>query len=162
MDFAQSFLDRHLRTRNAQLAKLDLLADRLGTNEQAQETFFKACKQFFEYSCKKLHCFLDLRDYVHRLDSDHQNAFRLHVVKYAKITDEDKLVKVETLLILSFGFNMNCIGWSTLQYCVRNQCFEVRILFRHLHRGRSECQEDHSRLHLPMRPDVPTVPRAST
>ncbi|PGH07686.1 hypothetical protein GX51_01695 [Blastomyces parvus] len=77
-DFIEAYIKMQPKSRNAQLAALDLTEQRITMNELPLETLLPACKEYFDRNCTKLYCFHDLRKYLIKLDRSMQKEFQIY------------------------------------------------------------------------------------
>jgi N-terminal acetyltransferase B complex non-catalytic subunit len=67
------------KSRNAQLARLDLVFSSSQSGAVKQEELLLACQAYFDHAKNKLYCFGDLLDYLPALSKDSIRSF----VEYA-------------------------------------------------------------------------------
>ncbi|PGH03515.1 hypothetical protein AJ79_07350 [Helicocarpus griseus UAMH5409] len=91
-DFITNYIKRQPKSRNAQLASLDLTENRISTNELAPKDLLSACKEYFDRNSSKLYCFHDLRKYLIKFDRSMQDEFQVHVSQkvVANQTEDDQ------------------------------------------------------------------------
>ncbi|EEH47984.2 uncharacterized protein PADG_04068 [Paracoccidioides brasiliensis Pb18] len=77
--FIEDYIERRPKSRNAQLAGLDLVEQRIATQEFSMGDLLSACKKYFDRNSNKLYCFHDLRKYLIKLDLSMQDEFQAHV-----------------------------------------------------------------------------------
>lgn len=77
--FISEFIVSQPKSRNAQLARLDLTHSSYQSGAVKREDLLSGCKSYFDHSKNKLYCFGDLLSYLPSLDKDSIEAF----VKYA-------------------------------------------------------------------------------
>lgn len=77
--FISEFIESQPKSRNAQLARLDLTHSSFQSGALKQEDLLSGCQSYFDHSKNKLYCFGDLLSYLPSLDKDSISAF----VKYA-------------------------------------------------------------------------------
>ncbi|OJD18717.1 hypothetical protein AJ78_01254 [Emergomyces pasteurianus Ep9510] len=78
-DFITEYIKKQPKSRNAQLAALDLTELRIATKELFPRGLLSACKEYFDRNCTKLYCFHDLCKYLLRLDHSMQSEFQVYV-----------------------------------------------------------------------------------
>ncbi|KAK2753596.1 hypothetical protein FQN54_007373 [Arachnomyces sp. PD_36] len=84
-DFIQDFIRRQPRSRNAQLASLDLTQYQVTNGSQTKEDLLAACQTYFDANCNKLYCFDDLQKYLADFDSETLGAFHKHISNNEKV-----------------------------------------------------------------------------
>ncbi|PYI06608.1 hypothetical protein BO78DRAFT_343164 [Aspergillus sclerotiicarbonarius CBS 121057] len=84
----QKFLDDFIaaapKSRNAQLARLDLVHWSFQSGNLKSDDLISACQEYFDHNKHKLYCFGDLRSYVPALDKPFLLKFVEHVSKGAE------------------------------------------------------------------------------
>ncbi|PGH30405.1 hypothetical protein GX50_06841 [[Emmonsia] crescens] len=78
-DFIAAYIKRQPKSRNAQVAALDLMEHRIATKELSLRDLLLACKEYFDRNCTKLYCFHDLCKYLIKLDRSMQDEFQVYV-----------------------------------------------------------------------------------
>ncbi|KAL2852865.1 N-acetyltransferase B complex non catalytic subunit-domain-containing protein [Aspergillus pseudoustus] len=82
--FIAEFIAAQPKSRNAQLAHLDLTHSAFQSGSVSQEDLLSACQAYFIHSKNKLYCFSDLLAYLPSLDKDAILAFADHAAKAAE------------------------------------------------------------------------------
>ncbi|KAK2788459.1 hypothetical protein FQN53_003605 [Emmonsiellopsis sp. PD_33] len=93
--FIADYIKRQSKSRNAQLASLDLTEQRITAKELSSSDILSACKDYFDRNSTKLYCFHDLRKYLSKLDQTLQGEFLNYVaekVVAGQIEDDKKEV----------------------------------------------------------------------
>src|SRR5215471_6265223 len=67
-DFIDNYVKRQPKSRNAQLASLDLVQHRVDSRYLTPEDLLSACKVYFDCNSNRLYCFHDLQRYLVKLD----------------------------------------------------------------------------------------------
>lgn len=88
LDFIQKFIDFQPKSRNAQLARLDLIHWDFLSGNLKDEELFAACQEYLDRNKTKLYCFADLIKYLAVLNK----AFLGRIIEYAKTQVDDKEV----------------------------------------------------------------------
>lgn len=86
-DFLQDFIRRQPRSRNAQLANLDLIQHRITIGDQTSADLLSACQTYFDTNCSKLYCFEDLQKYLVTFDTETSTAFHKHASNNEKVRE---------------------------------------------------------------------------
>lgn len=74
-DFISDFIASQPKSRNAQLARLDLTLFSFRSGELKQEEMLSRCQAYFDHSKNKLYCFGDLLSYLSSLDKESISKF---------------------------------------------------------------------------------------
>ncbi|KAL3437638.1 N-acetyltransferase B complex non catalytic subunit-domain-containing protein [Aspergillus tetrazonus] len=74
-DFIDKFIMAQPKSRNAQLARLDLVFSSFQSGAVKQEDLLLACQVYFDHAKNKLYCFGDLLDYLPSLSKDSIKTF---------------------------------------------------------------------------------------
>ncbi|KAJ9191343.1 hypothetical protein DTO021D3_2592 [Paecilomyces variotii] len=82
--FVEEFIQRQPKSRNAQLASLDLSYRRFQSGGKTSADLLSACQTYFDRNRKKLYCFADLKKYLVAVDKDSLNKFLDHVSQNVK------------------------------------------------------------------------------
>ncbi|OAX82256.1 hypothetical protein ACJ72_03393 [Emergomyces africanus] len=78
-DFITAYIKKQPKSRNAQLAALDLTEQRIATKELSLGDLLSACKEYIDRNCTKLYCFHDLCKYLIKLDRSMQDDFQVYI-----------------------------------------------------------------------------------
>ncbi|OAT05409.1 cytoskeleton organization protein [Blastomyces gilchristii SLH14081] len=119
-DFIAAYIKRQPKSRNAQLAALDLTEQRITMNELPLEDLLPACKEYFNRNCTKLYCFHDLRKYLIKLDRSMQDEFQIYASQKVvadqsaddqkQVTDPFKGVAAINALKFEYCFQLSLKG----------------------------------------------------
>ena len=74
-EFIADYVTRQPKSRNAQLASLEVIQHRVSTKNLTTTELLSECKIYFDRNSNKLYCFHDLRRYLATLDSNIQEEF---------------------------------------------------------------------------------------
>lgn len=77
--FIEEFIERQPKSRNAQLARLDMVHWRVQSGAQTADDLLSACQLYFDRSSNRLYCFEDLQKYLVALGKDLVSKFLDHV-----------------------------------------------------------------------------------
>ncbi|KAL1987664.1 hypothetical protein VTN96DRAFT_2905 [Rasamsonia emersonii] len=89
-EFVEEFIQRFPKSRNAQLALLDLTLWKIQTGVLTAADLLSACKAYYDRNSNKLYCFGDLRKYVVNLGKDDISDFVDHVLQKADSLSSEK------------------------------------------------------------------------
>ncbi|QSS56289.1 cytoskeleton organization protein [Histoplasma capsulatum var. duboisii H88] len=78
-EFIAAYIKRQPKSRNAQLAALDLTEQLITIKELSPGDLLAKCREYFDRNCTKLYCFHDLCKYLIKLDRSMQDEFQFHV-----------------------------------------------------------------------------------
>ncbi|KAG5290159.1 cytoskeleton organization protein [Histoplasma ohiense] len=78
-EFIAAYIKRQPKSRNAQLAALDLTEQLIAIKELSPGDLLAKCREYFDSNCTKLYCFHDLCKYLIKLDRSMQDEFQFHV-----------------------------------------------------------------------------------
>lgn len=73
------YVSKRPKSRNAQLARLDLVARMMAGKHSTTASLLATCKAYFDNNKTKLYCFHDLREYLPALDDSLRGEFYSHV-----------------------------------------------------------------------------------
>ncbi|KAL2215610.1 cytoskeleton organization protein [Thermoascus aurantiacus ATCC 26904] len=77
--FIEEFIERQPKSRNAQLARLDMVHWRVQSGAQTADDLLSACQLYFDRNSNRLYCFEDLQKYLVALGKDLVSKFLDHV-----------------------------------------------------------------------------------
>lgn len=87
LKFIDNFLDAVPKSRNAQLARLDLIHSGVVAGALKTEDLVSTCQEYFDSNKNKLYCFSDLQPYLAALDKEAVSKF----VEYASKCQEENV-----------------------------------------------------------------------
>ncbi|KAA8649097.1 hypothetical protein EYZ11_000689 [Aspergillus tanneri] len=102
-NFISKFIEHQPKSRNAQLARLDLTHFSFQSGNLNADDLISACQGYFDYNKDKLYCFGDLRDYLSALDRDSVSRFVEYSAK-AQGEADAKNKGVSTINALKFEY----------------------------------------------------------
>ncbi|KAL5003894.1 N-acetyltransferase B complex non catalytic subunit-domain-containing protein [Aspergillus recurvatus] len=106
-DFITKFIAAQPKSRNAQLARLDLTYSSFQSGALKQEDLLSGCQAYFDHAKNKLYCFGDLSHYLPSLDKDSAITFVEYASKASTQNEETgpfKGVAVINALKLEYCF----------------------------------------------------------
>ncbi|KAL4921271.1 N-acetyltransferase B complex non catalytic subunit-domain-containing protein [Aspergillus aurantiobrunneus] len=109
-NFISEFIASQPKSRNAQLARLDLTHSNFQSGALKQEDLLSGCQAYFDHSKNKLYCFGDLLSYLPSLNKDAISAFVDHASRTSIQSEETgpfKGVAVINALKLEYCFLMS-------------------------------------------------------
>ncbi|KAL1958769.1 hypothetical protein VTO42DRAFT_3888 [Malbranchea cinnamomea] len=116
-DFISEYIDKCPMSRNAQLARLDLVQSQVSAGSLDSDSLLSACKDYFDRNGSKVYCFHDLRKYISTLDPSLQEAFQQHLsqcetLKYgeSKVDDPSALITIINVLKFEYCFQLSGNG----------------------------------------------------
>ncbi|KAI1942769.1 hypothetical protein LOZ66_001176 [Ophidiomyces ophidiicola] len=86
-DFIDTYISKRPKSRNAQLARLDLISLEILGNKETPTNLLAGCKAYFDRNKNKLYCFHDIRSYLGKLDESLQKDFHTYVLQHVCIKD---------------------------------------------------------------------------
>lgn len=87
-NFIKEFLNAVAKSRNAQLAHLDLIHWAVQSGNLTKDDLYSACQEYFERNKNKLHCFGDLQKYLSGLEKDDLSKFVEYTLKTHEIESD--------------------------------------------------------------------------
>lgn len=83
-NFVKEFIKSEPKSRNAQLAYLDIVHYAVQTGSLTKEDLYTACQEYFDRNKNKLHCYRDLHLYLVDLETDQTSKLVEYVLKNQK------------------------------------------------------------------------------
>ncbi|GES62553.1 cytoskeleton organization protein [Aspergillus terreus] len=141
--FVADFIQSEPKSRNAQLARLDLLCWCFESGTVKEEELVSACQEYFDLNQNKLYCFGDLLRYLAKLDKVSVSKF----IEYASKSQDEKERKtdphkgVSTINALKFEYCLLLSGDESNASKSKVEDFVSRCLQVYRETGRPEKSE---------------------
>ncbi|KAL2007064.1 hypothetical protein VTN00DRAFT_8502 [Thermoascus crustaceus] len=89
--FIEGFIERQPKSRNAQLARLELVHWKVQSGSQTADDLLSACQVYLDRNSNKLYCFDDLQKYLVALGKDSILKFLEHVASHVEEQSSGKV-----------------------------------------------------------------------
>ncbi|XHG00685.1 hypothetical protein AWENTII_004114 [Aspergillus wentii] len=106
-DYIKEFISAEPKSRNAQLARLDLIHWGFQSGTQSTDDLLSACQEYFDNNKHKLYSFSDLQKYLPALDNASLSKFVQHALKLDGNEANGKGVSKINALKLEYCFQLS-------------------------------------------------------
>ncbi|KAL1858493.1 hypothetical protein Plec18170_002692 [Paecilomyces lecythidis] len=164
--FVEEFIQFQPKSRNAQLASLDLAYRKFQSGVESTADLLSACETYFNRNRKKLYCFADLKKYLVVLDKDSLNKFLDHVSQNVKDDTAAKDVSNTRRSLYNDSDDLKVndpfkdvaqINALKFEYCFKLSSNDSSVTKEQVEDFVRRCLEEYQRIERPDRSEAPST-----